>query len=55
MNKTVKKIIISALLIILGGGISYYVSLPAINISSQDFWMFATWLLLLALLPFIIL
>ncbi|MBQ8005044.1 MAG: hypothetical protein IJ303_01875, partial [Clostridia bacterium] len=54
MNKTVKKIIISALLIILGGGISYYVSLPAINIRSQDFWMFATWLLLLALLPFII-
>ena len=52
MNKTAKKLILSAVLLLLGGGISYYVTLPPLNPRSTEFWTFLTWLLLLALLPF---
>ncbi len=54
MKKIFKKILISVILVILGGGLSYYITLPAINVYSADFWSFLTWILLLALLPFIL-
>ena len=54
MNKTLKKLIISAFLLLVGGGISYYIALPPLNPRSTEFWTFITWLLVLALLPFIL-
>ena len=53
MNKTLKKIIISALLVIVGGGLNFYTTLPAINPRSTEFWSFLSFIIFLALLPFI--
>lgn len=53
MNKTIKKLIASAILLIVGGGISFYVYLPPLNFQSKEFWSFLTWLLILALIPFV--
>ena len=52
MNKTVKKLLISAILVLVGGGLSYYVTLPVLNPRSAEFWGYLTFILLLALLPF---
>ena len=52
MNKSVKKLLISAILVLVGGGISYYVTLPVLNPRSAEFWGYLTFILLLALLPF---
>ncbi|MEG1458034.1 MAG: CvpA family protein, partial [Acetivibrio sp.] len=38
--KKIKIILISIVLLLLVGGVSYYMYLPAINIHSSDFWMF---------------
>lgn len=54
MKKIITKLICSAVLIIVGGGINYYVTLPALNVRSEEFWSFLTWLLLLALIPFVL-
>jgi len=54
MKPIFKKLIISAVLLLVGGGISFYVTLPPLNPRSTDFWSFLTWLLILALLPFIL-
>lgn len=53
MNKTLKKIIISALLVIVGGGLNFYTTLPAINPRSTGFWSFLSFIIFLAVLPFV--
>lgn len=40
MKKKVKWILISIICLLLVGGVSYYIYLPAINIHSVDFWFF---------------
>ncbi len=54
MNKTLKKIIISALLVLVGGGLNFYITLPALNPKSTDFWSFLAFVIFLAVLPFIV-
>lgn len=54
MKPIFKKLIASLALLLIGGGISFYVTLPPINPRSTDFWSFITWILVLALLPFIL-
>ena len=50
-NKALKYIIIYILELVLLGLI-YYISLPALNFQSTEFWMLLAFVLLLALLPF---
>ncbi len=54
MNKTFKKIIISALLVLVGGGLNFYINLPAINPKTTEFWTFLAFVIFLAVLPFIV-
>ncbi len=54
MNKTLKKIIISAALLLIVGGLSYYITLPSLSPYDPGFWSFLVWILFLALCPFII-
>ena len=42
-------------LMALVGFATYYFTLPAINLQSSDFWLFAAWLALLAVAPFYLL
>lgn len=53
MNKTIKKLIISALLVIVGGGLNFYINLPAINPRSTGFWSFLSFVIFLAVIPFL--
>ncbi len=54
MKIKLKKPLISAALLLIVGGISYYTTLPALNVHSTGFWTFLLWLLFLTLCPFII-
>ena len=40
MNKTVKRVLISLLITLLAAGVYFYVTLPAINVAEQSFWVF---------------
>lgn len=54
MKKIFKKILISVLLVLVGGGINFYINLPALNPKSTEFWSFLAFVIFLAVLPFII-
>ncbi|MBR6603144.1 MAG: hypothetical protein IKK94_03925 [Clostridia bacterium] len=54
MKKIFKKILISVLLVLVGGGINFYINLPALNPKSSEFWSFLAFVIFLAVLPFII-
>ena len=54
MKKIFKKILISVLLVLVGGGINFYINLPALNPKSSKFWSFLAFVIFLAVLPFII-
>lgn len=54
MKKTIKKLIASAVLVLIGGWLNFYITLPSLNLRSEEFWSFLTFILVLAFIPFII-